>query len=58
MQLHHFECDTVCGFMTQGYDKDEIAEIAMEHAKTKHNKVDITEEMIRGMITAKDAESN
>lgn len=51
MKTNHFECDTVCGFMTQGYDKEEIAKIALAHVAKNHASVNPTEEMVRGMIT-------
>ena len=57
MQLQHFECDTVCGFMVQGYDRAEISKIAMDHAKTSHAQVDLTNERIEGLITIVDTES-
>lgn len=55
MKTNHFECDTVCGFMTEGYDKEEIAKIAFDHVKAHHANVNPTEDMVRGMITEVDA---
>jgi len=52
MELQHFECDTVCGFMVEGYNKDEISKIAIEHAKVVHPQVGASDKMIIGMITA------
>jgi len=54
MQAYHFECDTVCGFMIQGYNKEEIGKIAMAHVKASHSQLAITDEMIQGMITTVD----
>jgi predicted small metal-binding protein len=56
MQLKHFECDTVCGFMVQGYDKDEISKIATDHVKKSHASANITDEMVQGLITTIETE--
>lgn len=56
MQLQHFECDTVCGFMVQGYDKDEVAEIATSHMKKSHPNVNATDKMVQGLITTIETE--
>ncbi len=49
-ELRQFSCDSVCGFMVQSYNLDEIVKIAKDHIKEGHPGVEVPEDKLKNII--------
>ncbi len=49
-ELFKIECDLSCGFSVQSHDEAEAVAIVLDHARTVHQKPDLTAAQVQAMV--------